>query len=85
VVIETKQGMIMQKIDDGKLLVHDHLVSVLMDLIEAEDDEDMALAKSEMSDMVELMFESLQISFSSKSESEDGIVLQCEVTIPAPQ
>ena len=42
----------MQKLDDAKLLVHDHLVSGLMDLVEAEDDEDMELAKTEMSDMV---------------------------------
>lgn len=83
--IETTQGATMQKLDDAKLLVHDHLVSVLMDLVEAEDDEDMELAKTEMSDMVGLLFESLQIGFSSRSETENGIVLQCEVTVPVPQ
>ena len=80
--IETTQGATMQKLDDAKLLVHDHLVSVLMDLVVAEDEEDMELAKSEMSDMVDLLFESLQISFSSRSKSEDETVFQCEVTVP---
>ena len=79
---EATQAAIMQKIDDAKLLVHDHLVSVLMDLVVAEDEEDMELAKSEMSDMVDLLFESLQISFSSRSKSEDETVFQCEVTVP---
>ena len=46
------------------------------------DEEDMELAKSEMSDMVDLLFESLQISFSSRSKSEDETVFQCEVTVP---
>ena len=62
-----------------------YLIEESCEALDAIDDEDMELAKTEMSDMVGLLFESLQIGFSSRSETENGIVLQCEVTVPVPQ
>jgi hypothetical protein len=71
----------MQKIDDAQLLIHDYLVSVCMDLVEV-DEEDEELLKDDMSEMVQLLFESLDARYISRSNDESGTVFQCELTIP---
>ena len=71
----------MQKIDDAQLLIHDYLVSVCMDLVEV-DEEDVELVKDDMSEMVQLLFESMDAKYISRANNENGTVFQCELTIP---
>jgi hypothetical protein len=72
----------MQKIDDAQLLLHDYLVNVCMDLVDVEEEE-VELVKDDMSEMVQLLFESLDARYISRSTDENnGTVFHCELTIP---
>ena len=70
----------MQKPDDSLLLVHEHLVSVYMDLIEF-DDEDEDEVRTDFEELTSILIEALQLQITSSAKTETGKELTCKITI----
>ena len=70
----------MQKPDDSLLLVHEHLVSVYMDLIEF-DDEDEDEVRTDFEELTSILIEALQLQITSSTKTETGKELTCKITI----
>lgn len=70
----------MQKPDDSLLLVHEHLVSVYMDLIEF-DDEDEDEVRTDFEELVAILIEALQLQITSSAKTENGKELICKIII----
>ncbi len=70
----------MQKPDDSLLLVHEHLVSVYMDLIEF-DDEDEDEVRTDFEELVAILIEALQVQITSSAKTENGKELICKIII----
>ena len=71
----------MRKPDDAMLLIHDHLVGVCLDLVEVDED-DYDEMRQDMAEMVEIILDSLQIKLTSRSETEQSIDFNCQISIP---
>lgn len=71
----------MQKPNDGMMLIHDHLVDVYMDLVEVED-EDREETRQDFVEMVDIILDSLQLKLSSRADKKTTIDFSCYITIP---
>jgi len=70
----------MQKPDDSLLVVHEHLVSVYMDLIDFED-EDEDEVRTDFEELVSILIEALQLQITSSAKTDEGKELTCKIII----
>ena len=70
----------MQKPDDSLLLIHEHLVSVYMDLIEF-DDEDQDEVRTDFEELTGILIEALQLQITSSAKTEAGKEFNCKITM----
>ncbi len=75
----------MQPPSDGLLVIHEHLVEVCMDLVQADEDEDLKEVREDFDNMIQIILEALQIEVNEKIVTEEGINFQCDMTIVPKQ
>ncbi len=75
----------MQPPSDGLLVIHEHLVEVCMDLVQADEDEDLKEVREDFDNMIQIILEALQIEVNEKIVTEEGINFQCGMTIVPKQ
>jgi DUF438 domain-containing protein len=79
------QGISMQAPSDGLLVIHEHLVDVCMDLVQADEGEDLNEVKDDFDNMIQIILEALQIEVNEKTVTDEGIKFQCNMTIAPKQ